>query len=57
MQKTLRDVHSAIMAENDNAKFMGMHERGELLRPELPGHVIAKIALDPPRELNGQYVK
>lgn len=57
MQRTLREVHYAIMSEKDNAKFQGLHARGELLKPEQPGHVMAKMAIDPPRELNGQYVK
>ena len=57
MQKEVRGVHSAIMSEKENSKFQGLHARGELLKPEQPGHVLAKIAVDPPKELNGQYVK
>ncbi len=56
MQKQLREVHSSIMEKKDNAKFLGLHESGKLLRPEQPGHVIARMALEPPFELNGQYI-
>ena len=56
MQKQLREVHSSIMDQKDNDKFIGLHASGKLLKPEQPGHVIAKLALDPPTELNGQYV-
>lgn len=56
MQKQLREVHSSIMDKDDNAKFLGLHESGKLLKPEQPGHVIARMTLNPPKELNGQYV-
>ena len=56
MQKQLREVHSSIMEKKDTAKFLGLHESGKLLKPEQPGHVIAKMALDPPTELSGQYI-
>ena len=57
MQTQLRDVHFAVMDEKDKAKFIGLAERGEMLKPEQPGHVIAKLAIDPPKELNGQFIR
>ena len=57
MQRQLRDVHSAVMAEKDNEKFLGLHQAGKLLRPDQPGHVMAKMVLDPPKELSGKYVE
>ena len=57
MQRQLREVHSAVMAEKDNEKFLGLHQAGKLLRPDQPGHVMAKMALDPPKELSGKYVE
>ena len=57
MQKNLREVHSAVMAKKDNEKFMGLYESNQLLRPEQPGHVMAKMALDPPKSMSGKYVK
>ena len=57
MQRQLRDVHSAVMAAKDNEKFLGLHQAGKLLRPDQPGHVMAKMVLDPPKELSGKYVE
>lgn len=57
MQRDLREVHSAIMSPEDTAKFQGLHQRGELLRPDQPGNVMARMALDPPKELSGSYLK
>lgn len=57
MQRKLRDVHSAVMAEKDNEKFLGLYKSSQLLRPDQPGNVMARMALDPPKSLNGKYVK
>lgn len=57
MQKELREVHSSIMAEKDNAKFMGLHKEGKLLKPEQPGFLMARLVLDPPNELSGQCLR
>lgn len=57
MQRQLREVHSAVMAAKDNEKFLGLHQAGKLLRPDQPGHVMARMVLDPPKELGGKYVE
>ncbi len=57
MQRELRDVHAANMEEKDNAKFRNAHQNQTLLKPEQPGYVMAKMALDPPKELSGQFVR
>ncbi|KAL9067751.1 MAG: hypothetical protein Q9161_006660 [Pseudevernia consocians] len=57
MQRQLREVHSAVMAAKDNAKFLGLHQAGKLLRPDQPGHVMARMVLDPPKDLSGKYVE
>ncbi len=57
MQKELRDTHYSKMAEKDNKKFQGLHKTRQLLHPEQPGHVMAKVVLDPPKKLSGQYLK
>ena len=57
MQRQLREVHSAVMAEKDNEKFLGLHRTGKLLRPDQPGHVMARMVLDPPEKLSGQYIE
>ena len=57
MQRELRDIHSAKMTEKDNSKFSGLHQEGKLLKPSDPGDVMAKMVLEPPRELNGKFVR
>jgi NAD(P)-dependent dehydrogenase (short-subunit alcohol dehydrogenase family) len=57
MQKELRDIHHSKMAEKDVEKFQSLHKSKKLLRPEQPGNVMAKLVLDPPKNLSGQYLK
>lgn len=57
MQKELRDTYASGMHEKDSAKFFTLHREGELLKPEQPGNVIAKLALDGPKELNGKFLR
>ena len=57
MQRELREVHSAVMEDKDNAKFRDAHKNQTLLKPEQPGYVIAKLVLDPDRSLNGGYLR
>ncbi|KAK3171779.1 hypothetical protein OEA41_003863 [Lepraria neglecta] len=57
MQRELREVHSSIMAKKDNDKFLGLHREGKLLKPSDPGDLMAKMVLDPPRELNGKFIR
>lgn len=57
MQMEIRDVHSNSMDEKDNAKFRELHQSGKLVRPEQSGHVIAKLAVDAPKELSGKFLE
>lgn len=57
MQRELREVHSSTMAKKDNDKFLGLYQEGKLLKPSDPGDVMAKMVLDPPRELNGKFIR
>ena len=57
MQRNLREVHAAKMADKDNVKFRDAYRNQTLLQPEQPGHVMAKLILDPDRSLNGQYLR
>ena len=41
----------------DAEKFAGLYGRGELLKPELPGNVIAKLVLNAPSELGGKFLR
>jgi NAD(P)-dependent dehydrogenase (short-subunit alcohol dehydrogenase family) len=57
MQKDIREKHSSFMDPSDAKKFAELKSSGSLLKPEQPGHVIAKLALDAPRELSGKFVQ
>ena len=57
MQRELRDVHHTRMDAKDVAKFAGLKRDGGLLAPEMPGHVIAKLALDGPPALTGRFLR
>lgn len=56
MQKDLREKHNTVMDEKDAAKFAELKNTGGLLRPEQPGHVMAKLVLDTPKELSGKFL-
>ena len=52
MQRELREDHHPEIS----AKFTTVHQEGKLLKPEQPGHVIARLALDAPNELSGRFI-
>ncbi|KAI7293488.1 hypothetical protein KC315_g19311 [Hortaea werneckii] len=56
MQRDIREKHNTAMFEKDAARFKELKETGGLLRPEQPGHVMAKLVLNPPKELNGKFL-
>jgi len=56
MQRELRDVHSSSMDEKDAKKFHDLHKEGGLLKAEQPGNVMARLILDPPKELSGEFL-
>lgn len=57
MQKAIREEHSKRMDKKDAEKFAGLYGRGELLKPEHPGNVIAKLVLNAPSELGGKFLR
>jgi len=57
MQRELREVHHKAMDTKDAEKFAGLKVSGRLLKPEQPGHVMARLALDAPKELSGRFLK
>jgi len=57
MQRQLRDIHNITMDPKDAEKFATLKSSGQLLRPEQPGRVIAKLVLEAPRELTGRFIK
>lgn len=56
MQRDIREKHNGVMDASDAARFAELKTSGGLLQPEQPGHVLAKLALAPPRELNGKFL-
>ena len=56
MQRDIREKHHTAMDEKDSARFKELKETGGLLRPEQPGHVMAKLVLDAPKELSGKFL-
>ena len=57
MQTELRDKHHSTMDEEDRKKFFDAKKEGKLLRPEQPGNVLARLALDAPSELSGKFLR
>jgi NAD(P)-dependent dehydrogenase (short-subunit alcohol dehydrogenase family) len=57
MQRGIRELHSTRMDEKDVKKFTGLFTDGELLKPEQPGDVMAKLALDAPVDLGGKFLR
>ena len=56
MQRELREVHSKIMDPKDAEKFTSLPKSGNLLKPEQPGNVIARLVLDAPSDLSGKFI-
>lgn len=56
MQRELRENHHTVMDEQDAARFADLKKTGGLLKPEQPGHVMAKLVIEPPRELSGKFL-
>lgn len=56
MQREIREVHNTAMSEKDAAKFQELKKDGALLKPEQPGHVIAKLAVGAGKELSGKFL-
>jgi NAD(P)-dependent dehydrogenase (short-subunit alcohol dehydrogenase family) len=56
MQRELREDHASNLEPDVHAKFTNVHKEGKLLRPEQPGHVMAKLVLDAPSSLSGRFL-
>lgn len=49
--------HNSVMDVKDVQKFKSLHEEGKLLKPELPGNVIARLAVGGEKELSGKFLR
>ncbi|KAG0636580.1 hypothetical protein HOY80DRAFT_349359 [Tuber brumale] len=56
MQEDIREKHCEGMGPS-HERFMKLKEEGKLLRPEQPGNVIARLALEAERNLSGKFLK
>ncbi|KAI9894748.1 MAG: hypothetical protein M1814_002105 [Vezdaea aestivalis] len=56
MQRTVREDHSTTMDQEVVQKYIDMKNNGQLLRPDQPGNVIARLAVSAGRELNGCFL-
>ncbi|GAD95771.1 short-chain dehydrogenase/reductase, putative [Paecilomyces variotii No. 5] len=56
MQRQLREDHVSNLEADVHAKFIGVQKEGKLLKPEQPGHVMAKLVLDAPSSLSGRFL-
>ena len=57
MQRDIRDIYQEHMDYKDREKFSSLYKTGQLLKPEQPGHVIAKLVLAGTKELSGQFIR
>jgi NAD(P)-dependent dehydrogenase (short-subunit alcohol dehydrogenase family) len=56
MQDTIRREGVEGMPEEVHARFVGYHEKGELLPPEVPGCAVAVLALFAPQSWTGSFI-
>jgi NAD(P)-dependent dehydrogenase (short-subunit alcohol dehydrogenase family) len=57
MQTSLRSEHGEAMDPDDKAKFANLKKNGQLLRPDQPGNVMARLALTAPPKLGGKCLR
>ena len=48
--------HDHVMDPRDAERFKNLYEGGELLKPEQPGNVIARLAVEAERGLSGKFL-
>ncbi|CRG88692.1 short-chain dehydrogenase [Talaromyces islandicus] len=56
MQREIREDHANNMPSEAVSRFIGAHRDGKLLKPEQPGHVMAKLVLNAPHTLSGRFI-
>ncbi|PIG85951.1 short-chain dehydrogenase [Aspergillus arachidicola] len=56
MQREIREDHAATLDPQFHAIFTTVHKDGGLLKPEQPGHVLARLVIDAPNSLSGKYL-
>ncbi|RAK96464.1 SDR family oxidoreductase [Aspergillus ibericus CBS 121593] len=56
MQREIREDLVTTMDPQFHSVFTTVHKSGNLLKPEQPGHVIARLVVDAPKLLSGKYI-
>ncbi|EAW12061.1 SDR family oxidoreductase [Aspergillus clavatus NRRL 1] len=56
MQREIREDHATTLDPQFHAIFTTVHKHGELLKPEQPGHVMARVVIDAPNSLTGKFL-
>ncbi|CRK45959.1 hypothetical protein BN1723_006800 [Verticillium longisporum] len=54
MQKLIREGGKDAMNAKDHSAFSSAYDSGELVKPEQPGHVMARFVIDPDHSLTGK---
>lgn len=49
--------HNGLMDEKDAEKFKTLFETGKLLKPEQPGNVMSRLAVDASKDLSGKFLR
>lgn len=57
MQTSLRNEFADAMDPEDRARFANLKRDGKLLRPDQPGNVMARLVLNAPTKLSGQFLR
>ncbi|KAG5985892.1 hypothetical protein E4U54_005745 [Claviceps lovelessii] len=57
MQAQIRSAGKDTMDKTQFDDFVNAFEQGQLLKPEQPGHVMARVVVDPIKELSGQNLR
>ncbi|KAJ1952864.1 hypothetical protein GGI12_006139 [Dipsacomyces acuminosporus] len=55
MQATIRAEGHVSMKPEELSKFHNLHQTGNLLPPEKPAYVIARLALEATRDISGKF--
>ena len=57
MQSSLRNEYAEFMDPEDKARFANLKKNGQLLSPDQPGNVMARLVLRAPDNLRGQFLR
>lgn len=56
MQREIREEHSHAMTKEDLKTLVNAYKNGQLLRPDQPGNVIARLVVGASKDLSGKFM-